>query len=158
MHSNVAKYTCKVCDMKFHYLHELIKHKKGVHSDRIPVGPKNESCAPGQGQKEHDSTSKAGSLSTAAPQHGKSFECLDCNGISFPTNEAFDEHVRTAHQTEKNYSCDLCRLKFADQTQLEKHRSRHETVSGFLCVLCGKEFATTAALLAHARRMHYDDL
>lgn len=64
------------------------------------------------------------------------------------------------HTQERNYSCDLCGLKFKSTNSLRNHKRRHEAIElNKQCSVCKKEFRSTTALnnhkLVHSNERRY---
>lgn len=56
-----------------------------------------------------------------------------------------DKHIAT-----RNFSCDICSLKFKSSNSLRIHKRRHEAVETTKqCPVCKKEFRTNSALSTH---------
>ena len=54
------------------------------------------------------------------------------------------------HTQERNFSCDICALKFKSSNSLRIHKRRHMAVEATKpCPICGKEFRSSAALSNH---------
>lgn len=64
------------------------------------------------------------------------------------------------HTQERNYSCDICGLKFKSTNSLRNHKRRHEAIeANKQCQICKKEFRSTTALnnhkLVHSNEKRY---
>ncbi|XP_070490842.1 gastrula zinc finger protein XlCGF26.1-like [Chironomus tepperi] len=54
------------------------------------------------------------------------------------------------HTQERNFSCEICSLKFKSSNSLRIHKRRHMAVEATKpCPICGKEFRSSAALSNH---------
>ena len=54
------------------------------------------------------------------------------------------------HTQERNFSCEICSLKFKSTNSLRIHKRRHLPVEATKpCPTCGKEFRSSAALSNH---------
>ncbi|KAH8257058.1 hypothetical protein KR038_001949 [Drosophila bunnanda] len=89
---------------------------------------------------------------TTAHEHRKQFSCSQCPK-SFALKERLRLHMRL-HSGEKPYPCALCDKKFARGGQLQQHMvSHHKTsIQQFNCTKCSASFSTNANLRVHMER------
>jgi KRAB domain-containing zinc finger protein len=76
------------------------------------------------------------------------FTCHVC-GKCFRTRSGLNRHLKDVHEHVKNFKCEMCSRKFANQRTLDDHRRIHTGERPFICDLCGKSFKTKAALYSH---------
>jgi KRAB domain-containing zinc finger protein len=64
-------------------------------------------------------------------------------------------HKRSAVQryrgSEKRFSCDVCKKRFAFRSRLDRHTRVHTGARPFACDLCKKQFAQSSSLKTHLR-------
>lgn len=85
-------------------------------------------------------------------KHSKGkFVCLSC-GLLLPTKEKYKEHA-LVHESEKNWKCKICKMKFYRRQQLLFHVSVHK--SGiYKCLTCNITVTSKADLSKHKKDGH----
>ena len=84
----------------------------------------------------------------------KPFSCSECH-VQMKTKDALDKHIRT-HTGKRPYVCDYagCDKKFATSTELKTHSVVHSGNKPHTCPICGDRFADSSNLSKH-KKTHY---
>ena len=77
--------------------------------------------------------------------------CDQC-GKGFKTKEEVNTHMKT--HGEKTVQCDLCELKFRNNSNLKKHRMRHTGERPNVCPYCQHGCIQIGDCKAHIRKVH----
>ena len=70
----------------------------------------------------------------------------------FLTTEALQYHIKNVNHVAKRYECDLCKRKFNQLRDMERHRRIHTGERPFTCDVCNKSFSRKDNLKSHARK------
>ncbi|XP_060606719.1 uncharacterized protein LOC132759009 [Ruditapes philippinarum] len=70
----------------------------------------------------------------------------------FLTVEALQYHIKNVNHVAKRYECDLCKRKFSQLRDMERHRRIHTGERPFTCDVCNKSFSRKDNLKSHARK------
>lgn len=70
----------------------------------------------------------------------------------FLTVEALQYHIKNVNHAIKKYECDLCKRKFSQLRDMERHRRIHTGERPFTCDVCNKSFSRKDNLKSHARK------
>lgn len=70
----------------------------------------------------------------------------------FLTVEALQYHIKNVNHVSKKYECDLCRRKFTQLRDMERHRRIHTGERPFTCDICNKSFSRKDNLKSHVRK------
>lgn len=85
-------------------------------------------------------------------KHSKGkFVCLSC-GLLLPTKEKHKEHV-LVHESEKNWKCKICKMKFYRRQQLLFHVSIHK-LGIYKCLTCDITVTSKVDLQQHKKEGH----
>ena len=85
-----------------------------------------------------------------------SFKCSNCNA-SFDWKSSLKRHVRTVHEKNRPFQCNVCDKKFHTNVQLKIH---NESNHPFKCKVCSKKFIAKLHLKTHNsihHQMQYED-
>ena len=91
-HSEVKPLTCNICDRTFAWSSGLQKHKRLMHVKK----------------------------NVRSSRSDKPFKCEDC-GKCFKTAVLLQSHA-SVHVIDKPHTCDICRVRFAKPSSIEKHK------------------------------------
>ena len=94
-------------------------------------------------------------------------ECTTCNLAFYGTNATLDNHMKYAHNWQKNYSkndekpttnsycCDSCGKSFSGAGSLKRHiHTIHEGHKEHKCYSCDKSFSQAGTLKKHMHTIH----
>lgn len=115
MHKEIRPFQCDVCGKTFVMSGALTSHKRF-----------------------HDNTL------TQCP-------CLVCGKV-FNRPGTLADHIRI-HNGDKPFKCE-CGAKFRTKRYLNEHKTRHLKVKNFSCDLCGMKFKQPAGVKSHKRKVH----
>jgi hypothetical protein len=91
--------------------------------------------------------------------HNCPYPCGHCK-MRFLNQEKLDRHIENFHgDTERPFSCDLCRTSFKTLNNLRSHQTLVHTAEEdkkFVCEVCNKRYAQQALLNAHFNAIHSD--
>lgn len=138
---------CPICSKTFRVSYYLTKHIKDAHSSNPKIFICNE-C----GQTAKSKKDIRLHLTRRHFPECKSHLCVDC-GKMFETSHRLSDHIRSWHNREYRYECDICHRKFIHPASLRIHKSTHSTVSPFSCDECGASFKNII-YLAHHKKIH----
>lgn len=138
---------CPVCTKTFRISYYLTKHIKDAHSSNPKIFVCNE-C----GQTAKSKKDIRLHLTRRHFPECKSHLCVDC-GKMFETSHRLSDHIRSWHNRELRYECDICHRKFIHPASLRIHKSTHSTVCPFSCDECGASFKNMI-YLSHHKKIH----
>lgn len=140
------KYECLECKKLFTSKENLGLHQKTTHhiGDGISQSlehdtqdPSSESRYPETEEIENSTddieptlTEKpnVNTFSSNSNDSQKDFSCEHCDKL-FETKQAYDLHLKMAHEREKLFMCTVCDKSFSQQTALKTHMAIHEVSS-----------------------------
>ena len=129
VHSVKGLAKCDVCEEEFNHYKDLLKHKKMLH-------PKIEKL----GSNVH---AKAGN-----------YVCNICDA-NFKSKTGHRYHIKTLHNTIKNFECKDCGQKFAQTHILDNHLKGDNCISRIRnCDSCDEVFNSKKELVQHRRQFH----
>lgn len=138
------KYSCRICDKKYSYLHYLKQHEKR-HSDNT-LTHTCEYCG-------HEFKLRQNLRAHLRTHTGeKPYQCKLC-GKAFNQPYYMTIHMRI-HQKEKPYECTLCQMKFVTSSHLGRHIKGHNNIKPHKCKLCDRAFTLPGHLKDHERSQH----
>lgn len=138
---------CPICSKTFRVSYYLTKHIKDAHSTNPKIFTCNE-C----GQTAKSKKDIRLHLTRRHFPECKTYLCVDC-GKMFETGHRLSDHIRSWHNREYRYQCDICHRKFIHPASLRIHKSTHSTTSPFSCDECGASFKNMI-YLAHHKKIH----
>ena len=130
-------YSCVHCDTRFATSAELKQHEK-THEQRD------------ENDKQQESEIKI----IAETKRVNNFTCIKCK-MHFSDAQCLEIHEFTkCGETEHQYQCQTCNLKFQEKDELKKHERIHETNDNdgekpFSCADCKKDFSSETQLEKH---------
>lgn len=80
------------------------------------------------------------------------YECMDCKQV-FKFRQSLLQHIRTVHESNRPYSCEVCWATFSSKNSLRNHRVIHLSLR-YPCEECGNEFKGRSGLYLHKQRVH----
>ena len=130
--SQPKEFTCNVCNEKFDFNHQLMRHT--FTHDMVF-------------KSKTDLDNHAGAYPLLKSLR---FKCSKCDRI-FRNETLLDNHIRTYHvlNPPKYIKCQYCWRKFAKQTSLEAHLVQHGVWPMHECQFCQKKFALKTNLEVH---------
>lgn len=140
-------FECPICTKAFRVSYYLTKHIKESHSSNPKLFVCNE-C----GQTAKSKKDIRLHLTRRHFPECKSYLCVDC-GKMFETSNRLSDHIRSWHNREYRYECDICQRKFIHPASLRIHKSTHSTVSPYSCDECGASFKNMI-YLSHHKKIH----
>ncbi len=152
-------FNCDECDSEFDMLKAYIFHHKRVHgsfpSNVGEVGPTFmcDECPAvflsDRGMKRHKEIKHEGK---ARPKDkSKNLKCPHCDRV-FSKNLNYTEHVRSKHENNTPFRCDLCPKAYGTEPFLKIHI--HNTHKRPKCEICGKEICNKLWLKRHMAKVH----
>ena len=64
-------------------------------------------------------------------------------------------HLKTTHETKRNYKCDSCGKKFTQSGSLNTHiKTTHEELRNYKFDSCGKFFTQSGNMKEHTKIVH----
>ena len=79
------------------------------------------------------------------PKKVSTYPCTLCDSV-LATSYSLKVHFSTIHSKERNYKCEVCGRKFAQQSHLTGHLKSHNGYKNWLCCTCGKALANAQSL------------
>lgn len=140
-------FECPICSKSFRVVYSLTKHIKDAHSTNPRLFECNE-C----GQTSKSKKDLRLHLTRRHFPDCKSYLCVDC-GKMFESSHRLSDHIRSLHNRELRYECDICHRKFIHPASLRIHKSTHSKVSPFSCDECGARFKNMI-YLSHHKKIH----
>ncbi|XP_063705507.1 zinc finger protein 184-like [Culicoides brevitarsis] len=138
---------CPICSKTFRISYSLTKHIKEAHSTNPKLFHCNE-C----GQTAKSKKDIRLHLTRRHFPECKSYLCVDC-GKMFESSHRLTDHIRSWHNRELRYECDICHRKFIHPASLRIHKSTHSKISPFSCDECGAAFKNLI-YLSHHKKIH----
>ncbi|CAH1799288.1 unnamed protein product [Owenia fusiformis] len=141
-HTGIKPYECSECHKKFAQLGHLRRH------ERTHTGEKPFKCS------ECDKTfAQSSVLETHKLVHTKQMPhtCTDC-GQHFSRVHHLRFHIKSVHNGERNFRCQICPRFFSDNRNLKNHQKLHEGNIGIKCDACGGLFR-----FEHNVKTHHKD-
>lgn len=138
---------CPICYKTFRVSYYLTKHIKDAHSSNPKIFTCNECGRTAKSKKDMRLH-----LTRRHFPECKSYLCVDC-GKMFESSHRLSDHIRSWHNREYRYECDICQRKFIHPASLRIHKSTHSTTSPFSCDECGASFKNMI-YLTHHKKIH----
>ncbi|XP_076234938.1 uncharacterized protein LOC143179528 isoform X2 [Calliopsis andreniformis] len=171
---NGIKYECSECKKLFTSKENLGLHQKTTHhtGDSITQSLEHDTQDPSSEPKypmteENDNDTDAlestlsekqniNTFSNNSDDSQKAFSCEQCDK-SCETKQAYDLHLKVAHEHEKLFVCTVCNKSFSQQTALKTHMSMHEKnklEKEYPCDICGKVLNHPSSVVYHKEAEH----
>lgn len=77
---------------------------------------------------------------------------------TFASTSNRDSHIATAHNTEKEYHCDLCEKSFRTNIYLKYHKTRHHQDCENECSICHQKFSNWNKYRYHWTHAHPENM
>jgi len=152
----LKKFVCKICEIEFYSIPELMSHTNEDHPDQ-PLVSESEikimyECQYCEFKSKFQSTLWRHVKALHAEQCN--FACTEC-GQSFLTKRFLTIHINKNHDPTKVYSCQQCDFKSENRHYVYRHvKGVHLKERNHLCTDCGKGFSNNAILMRHIRNVH----
>lgn len=85
-----------------------------------------------------------------AAETNPKFPCNIC-GKEFQRKKNMSYHVRSFHNEERNFGCDICQKTFFTRAGLVKHQVLHTEERPYVCTVCKKDFKSLQGLTYHEK-------
>lgn len=153
MHHASNTVHCTICSNIFATTKELDKHRpkcisKRNQHDSISFGKQNECHVCQKMFKTKPSLEKH--MRNIHDPNGKKFKCDQCD-LAFPSNAAYQIHVKHKHFNIRDFKCRTCERKFKTKIHLKKHEYTHSKEKPFKCTHpgCDKQFTCKSSQKLH---------
>lgn len=168
-HQGIFNFSCEDCDKKFLLKSYYVAHRR-FHSDKprktfdCSLCPKtfkskqnlidHENCHLGVRFFKCEICGKSFNTKTHLDVHTRShgsqamINCPVCNKV-LKSKIYLRTHLKTHDDNLKNYSCDICKKKFIQKSDLLKHQTTHTKDKPWICETCGKDFSRKDSLDLH---------
>lgn len=145
----VAQFYCNDCDATFSTRDASESHSARVHGRTRPYAC--DKCGAKflfkQNRDRHVVEVHHGARPHKCPKE-------DCTA-TFKNSSALKQHLRTVHEKQRPFKCQLCPSAFGQRNHLSQHvLVVHERRKLFHCDICGTSFSNRGNLNQHVRRKH----
>ncbi|XP_048003212.1 zinc finger protein 16-like isoform X5 [Leguminivora glycinivorella] len=137
---------CPICNEKFAFYGQRLKHLRTVHDQKTADYP-CPSC-----DKVFDLSSKRSEHIRAQHLQMKRHECQVC-GMKFFSKTGLDAHS-VKHGGERKFQCEVCSKAYARLKTLREHMRIHNNDRRFTCSACGQAFVQKCSMKHHIKVHH----
>lgn len=171
-HSELERFSCHLCDLKFLKMSSMVKHLQLVHLKtqtrsftrlrselkRIKADALKQLAVGDDPFEEveenviHPDDEAAETDCLSSEKRRKSYICEfeDCKKV-FVHQTSYIMHGRCVHSELRNFSCDQCPKSFKTSSNLYVHIKQHNNQRDHSCHLCPLSFYTSSHLKAHLK-------
>lgn len=142
--------SCYKCLERFPSKYHFLVHLRITHSDLNHTCSvcgkiyKHQTSLTNHFRREHRSGRKCDNL--------RRFICDICNK-SFKHKNSLEAHIMYGHLKEnKQYSCNICNMKFIKHSAMIRHKSKHSKIKPLPCPRCSKSFSRKYLLMHHVEK------
>lgn len=139
---------CTICKARFEKSYAKTKHMRTVHN----IGLVKRYCSLCGKVFKHSYML----IEHGIKEHGvkrQISKCLDCNK-TFLSPQNLKVHMRSVHFKERNYSCNVCGMRFFTKADEKRHGRKHDDVKLFSCSYCKGCFKSKDSWRRHLKRIH----
>ncbi|KAJ8901360.1 hypothetical protein NDN08_007206 [Rhodosorus marinus] len=79
---------------------------------------------------------------------------FDSCEMPFSSTYQLGQHMRSAHNQKREFSCRHCKRTFTQSGHRNEHERREHLGEGLACELCGKKFGVKSRMERHVRSVH----
>ncbi|XP_050359594.1 zinc finger protein 62-like [Nymphalis io] len=139
---------CTMCTAKFEKNYTKMKHMRVVHN----IGVIRRYCTVCGKDFRHSYKLLEHKIKDHGAQRLKSI-CKEC-GKTFMSPQNLKIHIRSVHDKERNYQCNVCGMRFFTKADQKRHGTKHEDVKLFSCSYCEGKFKSKDSWRRHLKRIH----
>lgn len=159
--SEVKRFSCHLCELKFLKFFSLVRHQQRIHL-RMKAGSSTKLCSllkEIKGKAYEQLTLKEESDQNPLDNEEAEFrpsqklyvcEYEDCRKV-FVHQTSYVMHKRCVHSELRNFTCELCSKSFKTSSNLYVHIKQHKNQRDHPCQLCPLSFFTSSHLKAHLK-------
>ena len=85
----------------------------------------------------------------------KEHVCQLC-GNSYNKVHHLTQHIKSFHNNEKPYKCEICQKSFIRTSSLKEHMDSHTGVQRYKCPYCEKPFTHSGSMFHHKKNCKYN--
>lgn len=172
--SEIQRFPCQLCKLKFLRSSTLEKHLRLVHGKK-GLSPKNTkdsealkeeaqklldedsrhqpTDAGNQEESEHENVGTAPENIVPPKQNKqKIYSCeIESCSKTFRHLSSFIMHGKCVHSDVRSFTCEICSKSFKTSSNLNVHVKMHKNQRDHKCTLCPQAFFTTSHLKAHMK-------
>lgn len=176
--SEIVRFPCHLCDLKFVKFSTLEKHHQLVHLNKTFCVTNRHFNELNQLRQEvrrafeiqhkedsndfenSDVCSTKDEDQKSTEQESKKQQIFQCpvDGClkSFHHRSSFIMHEKCVHSDERSFTCEICSKTFKTRSNLNVHIKMHKNQRDHHCHICGQSFFTSSHLKAHVK-VHLKD-
>ena len=150
---------CSECGKAFATQYHLTNHRSKVHSNRPKKKYDAKKYCPYEGC-EYGIEGKINLENHINRIHlnkpiSKEHVCQLC-GNSYNKVHHLTQHIKSFHNNEKPYKCEICQKSFIRTSSLKEHMDSHTGVQRYKCPYCEKPFTHSGSMFHHKKNCKYN--